>query len=107
MLKIKDSVDLKELEKFKFKPKYDEDTGEVIYYYREYYSNPPYWGYDKDCVSRLEIYVESRIFHKTKKHREIKDKKEFKIILGRYARDFDIFEIFFDLIQAGLVEKGR
>lgn len=26
MLKIKDDVDLKELEKFGFKPKYDEDT---------------------------------------------------------------------------------
>ena len=30
MLKIKDSVDLKELEKFGLKPKYEEDTGEII-----------------------------------------------------------------------------
>ena len=30
MLKIKDNVDLKELEKFGLKPKYDEDTGEII-----------------------------------------------------------------------------
>ena len=29
MLKIKDNVDLKELEKFGFKPKYDVDTGEL------------------------------------------------------------------------------
>ena len=27
MLKIKENVDLKELEKFGFKPKYDEDAG--------------------------------------------------------------------------------
>ena len=32
MLKIKDDVDLKELEKFGFKPKYDEDTGKIIRY---------------------------------------------------------------------------
>lgn len=32
MLKIKDNVDLKELEKFGFKPKYDEDTGEIKQY---------------------------------------------------------------------------
>ena len=29
MLKIKDDVNLKELEKFGFKPKYDEDTGKI------------------------------------------------------------------------------
>ena len=29
MLKIKDNVDLKELEKFGFKAKYNEDTGEI------------------------------------------------------------------------------
>ena len=32
MLKIKDNVDLKELEKFGFKPKYDEDTGKIKAY---------------------------------------------------------------------------
>ena len=34
MLKIRNDIDLKELEKFGFKPKYDEDTGEVTEYYR-------------------------------------------------------------------------
>ena len=34
MLKIKDKVDLKELEKFGFKPKYDEDTGKLVEMYR-------------------------------------------------------------------------
>ena len=32
MLKIIDDVDLKELEKFGFKAKYDEDTGEINAY---------------------------------------------------------------------------
>ena len=32
MLKIKDNVDLRELEKFGFKPKYDEDTGKIKAY---------------------------------------------------------------------------
>lgn len=33
MLKINPEKDLKELEKFGFKPKYDEDTGELIKYF--------------------------------------------------------------------------
>ena len=32
MLKIRDNVDLKELEKFEFKPKYDENTGKIYKY---------------------------------------------------------------------------
>lgn len=35
MLKIKDSVDLKELEKFGFKPKYDENTGRIYAYQKK------------------------------------------------------------------------
>ena len=34
MLKIKDDVDLKELEKFGFKPIYNKDTGKIEEYYR-------------------------------------------------------------------------
>ena len=32
MLKIKDDVDLKDLEKYGFKPKYDENTGKICAY---------------------------------------------------------------------------
>ncbi len=32
MLRIRDDVDLKELEKFGFKPKYDENTGKIYKY---------------------------------------------------------------------------
>ena len=35
MLKIKDDIDLKQLEKFGFKPKYDEDTGKIKRYEKE------------------------------------------------------------------------
>ena len=35
MLKIKDNVDLKELEKFGFKPKYDVDTGKIKKYIKQ------------------------------------------------------------------------
>ena len=34
MLKIRDDVDLKKLEKFGFRPKYDEDTGKLVEMYR-------------------------------------------------------------------------
>ena len=33
MLKIKDNVDLKELENFGFKPKYSEENGELVEYF--------------------------------------------------------------------------
>lgn len=33
MLKIKDDIDLKELEKFGFKPKYSEKNGELVEYF--------------------------------------------------------------------------
>ena len=33
MLKIKEEVDLKELEKFGFKPKYSEENGELVEYF--------------------------------------------------------------------------
>ena len=39
MLKLKNNVDLKELEKFGFKPKYDEDTGEIKKYVKRAQNN--------------------------------------------------------------------
>ena len=92
MLKIKDSVDLKELEKFGFKPKYDENTGEVAEYYKLFY------GEDK------------------------LNKHKFKFIVQAYGRIFthygwlscatwhdiansEVQDAIYDLIQANLVEK--
>ena len=75
MLKIKDSVDLKELEKFGFEPRYNEITGKIVRYIKidnrnvvQYvnndYNHTPYW----------EVILQSN-------------------------------DLLYDLIQAGLIEK--
>ena len=75
MLKIKDSVDLKELEKFGFEPRYNEITGKIVRYIKidnrnvvQYVNNDhnhtPYW----------EVILQSN-------------------------------DLLYDLIQAGLIEK--
>lgn len=75
MLKIKEEVDLKELEKFGFKPIYYE-INEIIKY--EYHTNPYEYSIRIDTDSR-RIYLD-----------------EF------FTNDLDVI---YDLIQAGLVEK--
>lgn len=88
MLKIKDNVDLKELEKFGFKPKYDEDTGEIKKYVKKaQYSNCFIISFEKDqkilgnyeIVNYWGLYIE-------------------KVIK-------ETIDLLYDLIQAGLVEK--
>ena len=82
MLKIKDDVDLKELEKFGFKQSnYDKEILIIIY---------------KD-----ELYVEDYI--------EV-DKIKRILTLGHYQEEYgacylNVGELLYDLIQAGLVEK--
>ena len=49
MLKIKDNVDLKELEKYGFEIKYNEDTGEPYLIYQK-------WGYPF-CDSVKEPFI--------------------------------------------------
>lgn len=71
MLKIKDNVDLKELEKFLYETEY---------------------GYVNDTGYFERIFVD-------KENRHIYFCDEW------YGDDFDLIEILFDLIQAGLVEK--
>ena len=80
MLKIKDNVDLKELEKYGFKCKYNEDTGELDKLELIY----------NDCDSEEIIII----------IREI-DKE---IEMGRLSI-YDKYEILYDLIKDGLVEK--
>ena len=97
MLKIKDDVDLKELEKFGFKPKYDEDTGELKEYYKEY------------CEKLKEAcYYEKIGFYVTKKKRLFSTKRNccghlWDIFSERFGNQ--IMNLIYDLIQAGLVEK--
>ena len=93
MLKIKDGVDLKELEKFGFKPKYDENTGEIIAY-EKIKKEKEYMG--------LTVILETtkskiRIFKGFKQKRA-----EWRIY--NYNDYFDI-DTLYDLIQADLVEK--
>lgn len=90
MLKIKDGVDLKELEKFGFKPKYDENTGKIDAYEK---INKMYdW-----CGIKIKPkYKETRfrIFKKTEKQWQINPYREY----------FDI-DMLYDLIKADLIEK--
>ena len=108
MLKIKDNVDLKELENFGFKPKYDCDTGEILFYYNEYFEEIFY----ASSGNKYEHY-QIRIF---KESVEIKKlgwlkKKSIKtnFIYDKpsiYEDGFGRFvDLLFDLISAGLVEK--
>ena len=77
MIKIKDNVDLKELEKFGFEPRYNKITGKIVRYIKiddrnvvKYvnndYNHTPYW----------EVILQSN-------------------------------DLLYDLIQAGLVEKVK
>ena len=91
MLKIKDNVDLKELEKFGFKPKYDEDTGRIKAY-EKIKKEEEYMG--------LSVTIETtkskiRIFRRTD--------KEWRI--NPYNEYFDV-DTLYDLIKADFVEKA-
>ncbi len=82
MLKIKDNVDLKELEKFGFETRYDEITGKIKSY----------------------IYVNQRIEIKDRLIPFHRDYNEYGEINKEYYNS-NIVEVLYDLIQAGLVEK--
>lgn len=77
MLKIKDNVDLKELEKYGFKPRYNEYTGRLVSYI-----------FLKEDESSICINVEA---------------KEFWLHMKRKPEQ--IFDVLYDLIKADLVEK--
>lgn len=95
MLKIKDNIDLKELEKYGFKPKYDEDTGLV----KEYYIN---------CVERIgHDTFKTKISFSPQFERFYFWKKR---VIAWELNDIDwiregVPDVLYDLIQAGLVEK--
>mgnify|MGYP005771728313 CR=1 FL=1 len=96
MLKIKDNVDLKELERFGFKPKYNEDTGEIYEYYR----------INGDKKGTTIKYNDN--FNKGYKYRNFWEIFVFKRLIinhGYVKLTDDDYEILYDLIQAGLVEK--
>lgn len=96
MLKIKEDVNLKELEKFGFKPKYDENTGELIEMYR---ICGDYAGATitlKDNFNSTRKY--KNFWHIFSHNRRITDH-------GYLSLTIDDYEVLYDLILAGLVEK--
>lgn len=105
MLKVNDNVDLKELEKFGFKPHYtlkDDSTGEsyLSFYYQTRDYDRMYGTLHlfpikkrKSCI----INVRSRTIENHLKY----------IPLKIDDRDFIDLDLLYDLIQAGLVEKVK
>lgn len=94
MLKIKNNVDLKELERFGFKAKYDEDTGKVRAYQKKC---------EKDVEGLLISITETTSLIRI--YRAFRGKNiEWRI--DKYNDYFDI-DTLYDLIQAGLVEKVK
>ena len=91
MLKIKDNVDLKELEKFGFKPKYDEDTGKIKAY-EKIKKEEEYMG--------LSVTIET-----TKSKIRIFRKTDIEWRINPYSEYFDVDTVY-DLIKADLVEKA-
>ena len=93
MLKIKDNVDLKELEKYGFEPRYDTYTGE-IYEFENVRNN--YIGLTGHPISKSIL----SIFY-------VKEKKKKKWYFKSDIRSFEdeVQDIIYDLIKADLVEK--
>ena len=78
MLKIKDNIDLKELEKYGFKPLYNINTGELEKMIFTYYP---------DAIDIVRVFARNR-----------------EIYCGLLAVD-EKYEKLYDLIKADLVEK--
>lgn len=105
MLKIKDNVDLKELEKFGLKPKYDEDTGEII----AYESVKCIFGSVSDIrliFMRKQKGKKRLRFRKNTRNEFLFNEHYFYVGGGidSYSRYCD-FDTLYDLIKADMVEK--
>lgn len=88
MLKIKDNVDLKELEKYGFVERYDPVTGKICMYV--IYKYDPYFDPYSIKNNSIELYI----------------KLDDRIINADYLLSInDISEVLYDLIKADLVEK--
>ena len=97
MLKIKDNVDLKELEKYGLKPKYDEDTGEIK-------------GFISERTVCRGIYIlpfkrrKLKIGFKKNYYNNFILDDEFYFYNDYFSRYFDE-DLLYYLINDGLVEK--
>lgn len=109
MLKINPEKDLKELEKFGFKPKYDEDTGELIEYF---HTNNIETEMLRSCGINIKkeykpIKKKIRIRYAFKKDkRGVPLVQENKIwIVDNYKYFCTDLDTLYDLIKADLVVK--
>lgn len=110
VLKIKDSVDLKELENFGFKPKYSEENGELVEYFHVNLKEtglPMGFGISirkKDTSTKKK---KLRIRHTFKRDKNgvpfVKEKRIW--VIDNYNYYYTDFDILYDLIKADLVEK--
>ena len=89
---IGEKVNLKELEKFGFKPKYNEDTGKIIAYQKKVEK--------EDGGLSISIIETKSLIRIYKAFRG----KNLEWRINKYNDYFDI-DTLYDLIQAGLVEK--
>lgn len=71
MLKIRDDVDLKELEKFGFRPRYNENSGELVELYKTGYYNE---------IKGTKI----KICHIKKRHLLSFQKENYTLLHGKY-----------------------
>ena len=91
MLKIKDNIDLKELEKFGFEYDDEFDVGMYIKskHYKKELNDPIYGKYEELFSDRICVFENDR-----------------KIITDNYSLQNKMdYDTLFDLIQAGLIEK--
>lgn len=108
MLKIKDNVDLKELEKFGFKPKYSEETGELIEYFFVDLK-------ETGIQDFLGIFIVKKDYEKTKLRIKKIFKKDYRGVplinenkiwaFDNYKYSCTALDKLYDLIKADLVEK--
>ena len=108
MLKIKDNVDLKELEKFGFKPKYSTETGELDEYFYVNLKETSLSNFLGISIVKKDIKPEKlRIRYIFKRdYRGFPLLKEDKIwVIDNLHYNCTDFDILFDLIKADLVEK--
>ena len=98
MLKVNPDKDLKELEKFGFKPKYDEDTGKIVRYV---------------LLKDISKQNERDKFAEKAEIKYIETIKNYGDFFNQHTItywkityfEFEVLDILYDLIQAGLVIK--
>ena len=108
MLKIKDNVDLKELEKFGFKPIFSKTTGEIYEYELKYENNKTFVKLTKHLNKLYKNNYRFRDWLGLDIANLFKRKDSWSLYMGRYlgsAFDDWQFDLVYDLIKADLVFK--